>query len=67
MLGQLVEEAAAQVVARLAVQHARLRMAQVQALARARDRHVHQAPLFLEAVAVAQGCSRAGTTLPRDR
>ena len=53
--GQLVKKPAFQVVARLAVQHARLRVAQVQALARARDGHVHQAALFFQAVAVAHG------------
>ena len=53
-LGQLVEEAALDVVARLAVQHARLREAEVEALSGARDGHVHQAPFLLEAVEVAR-------------
>ena len=37
------------------MQHARLRMAQVEALARAGDGHVHEAALFFQAVAVAHG------------
>jgi hypothetical protein len=49
---QLVKKPALDVVAGLAVQHARLRMAQVQALARAGDGHVHQAALFLQALVV---------------
>src|SRR5215472_14445470 len=53
-LRQLVEEAALDVVARLAVQHPRLREAEVEALSRTRDRDVHQPPLFLEAVEVAR-------------
>ena len=54
-LRQLVEEAALEVVARLAVQHARLRMAQVQALAGTGDGHVHQAAFFFQAAFVADG------------
>lgn len=54
-LGQLVKETALGVVARLAVQHARLRVAQIQPLARAGDGHVHQAALFFDAAPVAQG------------
>ena len=55
LFGQFFEEAALDVVARLAMQHARLRMAQVEALARAGDGHVHEAALFFQAVAVAHG------------
>ncbi|MCY1538228.1 hypothetical protein D9M68_737580 [compost metagenome] len=51
--GQLVEEAALHVVARLAVQHARLRVAEIQPLPRACDRHVHQTALFFQPIAVA--------------
>ena len=37
------------------MQHARLRMAEVEALVGARDRDVHQAAFFFEPVAVAHG------------
>ncbi len=52
---QLVQKAAARVVAGLAVQHARLGVAQVQALARARNGHVHQPPLLLQRLRAAAG------------
>src|SRR2546426_11291414 len=51
-LGDLLEEARRDVVARLAVQQAGLRMRQVQAMARARDRDVGQAALLFQAVAL---------------
>ena len=53
--GQFVKKAAFQVVARLAVQHARLGVAQVQALASARDRYVHEPAFFFQAVTIAHG------------
>src|SRR6185503_14796685 len=49
-LGDFLEEKRSQAVARLAVQHARLREGQVQALARARDRDIGEAPLLLQAI-----------------
>src|SRR2546425_2984324 len=48
----LLEEARRDVVARLAVQQAGLRVRQVQAMARARDRDVGQAALLFQAVAL---------------
>ena len=51
-LGQLIKETALEVVARLAVQHPGLRVAQVQAFARTGDGHVHQAALFLQPLVV---------------
>ena len=54
-LWQLIKKPAFQVVAGLPVQHARLRMAQVQTLARAGDGHIHEAAFFFEAVTVAHG------------
>src|SRR5690242_10490327 len=46
----LVDEARGDVVARLAVQHARLRVAEVQALPRPRDRYVHEPALLFQPV-----------------
>ena len=63
----LLEEARRDVVARLAVQHAALRVRQVQAPPRTRDRHVHEPPLLLDAAGLVARCSRAGTGLPRGR
>ena len=54
LLGQLVKEPALEVVARLAVQHARLRVAQVEAFARARECHVHQAALLFQTIGVGE-------------
>jgi hypothetical protein len=51
-LRQLVEKAALGVVAGLAMQHARLREAEVEALPGPGDGHVHEPPLLLEAVGV---------------
>src|SRR2546427_9359209 len=51
-LGDLLEEARRDVVARLAVQQAGLRVREVQAMARARDRDVGQAALLFQAVAL---------------
>src|SRR5262249_42733001 len=48
---QLVEEAALDVVAGLAMQHAGLAERKVEALAGTRDRHIHQAALLLEPIA----------------
>src|SRR5688572_12926768 len=45
----LLHEARDDAVARLAVQHAASRIREVQALPRARDRDVHEAPLLLDA------------------
>lgn len=61
---QLVEEAALDVVARLPVQHARLRMAQVQALARAGDGHIGQAAFFLQAAPASRGRAKGVCGLP---
>mmetsp|Transcript_37598 Transcript_37598/g.68057 ORF Transcript_37598/g.68057 Transcript_37598/m.68057 type:complete len:252 (-) Transcript_37598:251-1006(-) len=52
LLGQLVEEAALDVIAGLAVQHARLAETERQLLSRPRDRHIHQPALLLQAVVV---------------
>src|SRR6218665_3598399 len=52
-LRQFVEETAPDVVAGLAMEHARLLMAQIAAPARAGDGHVHQATLFLPSVTLA--------------
>ena len=51
-IGQLFQKTAFQVVSGLAVQHAGLRMAQIQALAGACDGHIHQTALFLQPVKV---------------
>src|SRR5262245_19660806 len=51
LLRDLLEEARRDVVARLAVEHARLRVREVEAVARARDRHVREPALFFEAIA----------------
>ena len=55
MLGQLFKKPALEVVARLAMQHARLGVAQVQALSGAGNGDVHQAALFFQPFSVAQG------------
>ena len=52
--GNFIEEARGQVVARLAVQHARLREAQVEPLARARDGDVHQPALLFQPLVFVQ-------------
>src|SRR6218665_3849395 len=52
-LRQFVEETAPEVVAGLAMEHARLRMGQLEAPALAGEGHVHQATLFLQSVALA--------------
>src|SRR5687767_11240645 len=48
LLRNFLEEARRNVVARLAVQHARLRVREVQAMTRARDGHVGEPALFFE-------------------
>src|SRR5204863_8447590 len=50
-LRDLFQEARRDVVARLPVEHARLRMREVEAVARPRDRDIGEAPLLLQAVA----------------
>src|ERR1035437_2631517 len=52
--GQLVKKPAPEIKARLPVQHAGLRMAQVQTFASARDGNVHQTAFFFQTVVAAQ-------------
>ncbi len=54
LIRQFVEEARFHVETGLAVQHALLRKAHVQTAARARDRHVHQAPFFVDTIGLAR-------------
>ena len=54
LLGQLLEKARRDVVARLPVQHARLRVRQIQPPPGPRDRDVHQAAFLLEPVVLVQ-------------
>src|ERR1044071_1044120 len=52
LLRDLLEKPRRNVVARLAVEHAGLRVREVQTVARPRDRDVGEAPLFLQPVAL---------------
>src|SRR5688572_135789 len=53
LLRDLFEEARRNVVARLAMQHARLRVREIQAMARARDRHVGEPALLFQPLGLA--------------